>query len=61
MGSEMCIRDSRNATLSHLALASINLGRKLQWDPVKERVIGDEAANQHLAPKPMRAPWQLEV
>jgi len=51
----------RNATLSHLALTSIDLGRKLQWDPVKETVIGDEAANRHLSPKPMRAPWKLEV
>ena len=47
--------------LSHLALASVELGRKLKWDPVKEEVIGDDAANRLLQPKPMRAPWKLEV
>jgi len=37
----------RNASLSHLALTSIELGRKLKWDPVTEKVIGDdEAARQ---------------
>lgn len=49
----------RNASLSHLAIASIELGHKLKWDPVKEVVIGDEAANRAMAPKPLRAPWRL--
>jgi predicted dehydrogenase len=38
----------RNASLSHLALASMDLGRKLRWDPAKERVLGDEQANAKL-------------
>ncbi len=38
----------RNASLSHLALASIELGRKLRWDPKAERVIGDPEANRML-------------
>jgi len=49
----------RNASLSHLALASIELGRPLNWEPVEERVLGDEAANKLLAPKPLRAPWKI--
>jgi predicted dehydrogenase len=49
----------RNATLSHLALASMELGRKLRWDPVKEHVTDDPEANRHLQPKTMRAPWTL--
>ena len=49
----------RNASLSHLALAAIELGRRLKWDPVKEVVLGDEAANRLLQPKPMRAPWKI--
>lgn len=49
----------RNATLSHLALASIELGRKLKWDPVREIVVDDPAANRQLQPKPMRSPWTL--
>ena len=34
-----------SATLVHLANASYRLGRALQFDPVKEQVIGDEDAN----------------
>ena len=49
----------RNASLSHLALASIHLGRKLKWDPVAERVIGDDEANKLLLPKRMRSPWHI--
>jgi len=49
----------RNATLSHLALASIALGRKLKWDPATEKVTGDAEANKLLQPKPLRAPWTI--
>ncbi|MBI5387099.1 MAG: Gfo/Idh/MocA family oxidoreductase [Verrucomicrobia bacterium] len=49
----------RNASLSHLALASIEVGRKLKWDPAKEIVFNDDAANQALQPKPLRAPWRI--
>lgn len=50
----------RRASLSHLALASIQLGRKLKWDPVAEKVTNDDEANKILQPKPLRAPWKLE-
>jgi myo-inositol 2-dehydrogenase / D-chiro-inositol 1-dehydrogenase len=49
----------RTASLSHLAIAAIESGRKLKWDPEKEKVIGDDEAMKLLAPKPLRAPWKL--
>lgn len=48
----------RSATLCHLGNIAMLLGRKLKWDPVKERFIGDSAANSMLA-RGMRAPWRL--
>jgi predicted dehydrogenase len=48
----------RSATLLHLANIAIRMGRKIRWDPVAERVVGDEAANR-LVDIPMRAPWHL--
>jgi hypothetical protein len=34
------------------------MGRKIRYDPVKEEIIGDEAANR-LVYQPMREPWHL--
>ena len=48
----------RCATLLHLANIAIRTGRKIHYDPVKEKVIGDEEANRLVNP-PMRAPWHL--
>jgi hypothetical protein len=48
----------RCATLLHLANLAIRLGRKVQYDPVKEQIVGDEEANRLVNP-PMRAPWHL--
>ena len=48
----------RAATILHLANISIRVGRKIQYDPVKELIIGDEEANR-LVNQPMRAPWHL--
>ena len=48
----------RCATLLHLANVAIRTGRKLRYDPVAERVIGDDEANR-LVNQPMRAPWHL--
>jgi predicted dehydrogenase len=36
------------------------LGRKIQWDPVKEVFVNDEAANRKLS-RVMRSPWRLEI
>lgn len=49
---------NRCATLMHLANIAIRVGRKIKYDPVKERIIGDEQANR-LVNQPMRAPWHL--
>ena len=49
----------RNASLSHLALAAVDVGRKLNWNPVAEKVIGDNEANTLLQPKSQRDPWAL--
>jgi predicted dehydrogenase len=48
----------RTATICHLNNLGMKLGRKLKWDPEKEKVINDAEANLLLAPK-MRAPWSL--
>jgi len=56
-----CEGGHRVNSLSHLAMAAIEVGRKLKWDPVKETVVGDAEANKALRPKPQRAPWQVHA
>jgi predicted dehydrogenase len=48
----------RSATLVNLGKIAVRLGRKLYFDPEKQRFKGDEAANR-LINQPMRAPWHL--
>ncbi|MBI3851075.1 MAG: Gfo/Idh/MocA family oxidoreductase [Verrucomicrobia bacterium] len=48
----------RTATLCNLGNLSYILGRKLEWDGVKQQVIGDEQANRMLG-KPQRYPYVL--
>jgi myo-inositol 2-dehydrogenase/D-chiro-inositol 1-dehydrogenase len=48
----------RSATLVNLAKISIRLGRRLEFDPVKQVFINDDGANR-LINQPMRAPWHL--
>ncbi|MBM3883831.1 MAG: Gfo/Idh/MocA family oxidoreductase [Verrucomicrobia bacterium] len=48
----------RTACLMHLANLAIRVGRKIRFDPVREVVIGDEAAHRWVD-QPMRAPWHL--
>ncbi len=39
----------RTATACHLATISMQLGRKLKWDPVTEQCVGDDEANGMLS------------
>jgi len=48
----------RSISCIHLCNIAIRTGRRIRWDPVKERVIGDEEANRFVN-VPMRAPWHL--
>ena len=48
----------RSTTTCNLVEVSARLGRKVTWDPAKERFVGDEQANRMLS-KAMRSPWCL--
>ncbi len=48
----------RTASLCHLGNIAYWLKRPLQWDPVKEQIIGDPVASRWLD-RPMRQPWAL--
>lgn len=48
----------RSATVCHLGNIAMLLGRKLNWDPERERFINDDEANQMLY-RSMRSPWCL--
>jgi len=48
----------RTACIMHLANISIRVGRKINYDPVREQIIGDDEANR-LVCQPLRAPWHI--
>ena len=48
----------RDATIAQIGFIASKLGQKLQWDPVTEKFIGNEAANRMLS-RPMRGPWAV--
>ncbi len=48
----------RVSTICHLANISIEVGRKLKWNPKREQFVGDEEANKMLD-RPRRDSWQL--
>lgn len=48
----------RALTVGYLGLTSMQLGRPLEWDPVKEEILNDPGANQLLGRAP-REPWNL--
>ncbi|MGE5608982.1 MAG: Gfo/Idh/MocA family protein [Bacillota bacterium] len=50
----------RSATVAHLGVTAIRLGRKLNWDPVKEQYVGDDEANKYLA-REMRKPYDYTM
>jgi hypothetical protein len=48
----------RSCTLVNMAKIALQLGRSLQFDPVKQVFLYDDGANELIDP-PMRAPWNL--
>lgn len=48
----------RSATICHLGNIGYRLGRKLTWDPAKERFVDDTAADKELTHEP-RSKWKL--
>ena len=48
----------RSIMVGHLGLIAIKLGRKLHWEPVRERFVNDSEADALLS-RPMRSPWRL--
>jgi predicted dehydrogenase len=48
----------RSATACHLGNIAVRLGRKIQWDPVKEQIVGDEDAATWIQ-RSYREPWKL--
>ena len=50
----------RSASVCHLGVMAIRLGRKLNWDPDKEQFIGDAEADQYIS-RPMRPPYDYSM
>jgi len=50
----------RSASICHLGVIALRLGRKLPWDPETERFVADEEANKWIA-REMREPWSYEA
>jgi hypothetical protein len=48
----------RSVTVCHLGNLAYWHHRRLRWDPVKERFVGDKEANQWLD-RPKRGPWKV--
>lgn len=48
----------RSASIGHLAMIAMRLGRKIRWNPDTEQIINDPTATRMLA-TPMRAPWHV--
>jgi predicted dehydrogenase len=49
----------RSASICHLGVLALRLGRTLKWDPAKEQFIGDEEASKYIA-REMRKPWTFD-
>ncbi|GHT19292.1 NADH-dependent dehydrogenase [Planctomycetales bacterium] len=50
--------EHRSVSACHLTNISIRLGRKIQWDPVKEEIVGDSEANA-LLKREQREPYRI--
>ena len=50
----------RSASLCHLGVIAMRLGRPLRWDPERERFVGDREANEYLA-REQRKPFTYDM
>jgi predicted dehydrogenase len=48
----------RSVTVCHLGNLAMDLGKRMEWDPKKERFTNDRDANKLLKP-PYRSPWAV--
>ncbi|MFN0129331.1 MAG: Gfo/Idh/MocA family protein [Verrucomicrobiales bacterium] len=48
----------RSASMCHLAVIAMDVGKPLNWDPVAERFTNSDDANRMLS-RSMRSPWHL--
>jgi predicted dehydrogenase len=50
----------RSASVAHLGVTAIRLGRKLNWDPAKEEYVNDSEASKYIA-REMRKPYDYSM
>ncbi len=50
----------RSATMCHLGVNAVRLGRKIEWDPDREEIIGDPEVAATMA-REMRKPWDYDM
>ena len=48
----------RSISIGHLGIIAMKVGRKLRWNPQKERFLNDPQADKFLS-RAMRNPWRL--
>ncbi len=48
----------RSISIAHLGNIAMKLGRGFGWDPARERILGDDAAQKMLT-RAMRSPWGI--
>jgi hypothetical protein len=49
----------RSATVCHLGNIALRSGQRVQWDPVKEVILGSNAAQVAMVQRSYRTPWRL--
>jgi len=54
------VSQHRSVSVCHLGNISMRVGRKLQWDPQKQRFVGDDEANTWLS-RPQRKAYRIET